>query len=51
MLLLSVPLAVVTATVPLVTPAGTVVVISVSETTVNVAAVAWMQTVRIGSGP
>ena len=39
LLLLRVPLGVITLTVPLVAPAGTVVVISVAETTVNVAAV------------
>ena len=38
-LLLSVPLGVVTSTVPVVAPAGTVVLISVPEATVNVAAV------------
>src|ERR1022692_159717 len=38
-LLLSVPLGVVTATVPVVAPPGTVVVISEPDTTVNIAAV------------
>jgi hypothetical protein len=38
-LLSGVPFGVVTATVPVVAPAGTVVLISVSEATVNVAAV------------